>query len=66
MTGRNEYDYSDLAAEVGDGKMRSEVAVQSGDTRSFTARASRLLSSEYVTAQWPLAASRLEPSDGSY
>jgi hypothetical protein len=37
MTSRNEYNYSDLAAEVGYGKMKFEVAVQSGDTRSFTA-----------------------------
>jgi len=38
-----------------------EVAVQSGDTRSFTSCATRLLSSEYVTAQWPLGCL----SDGS-
>jgi hypothetical protein len=38
-------------------------AVQSGDTGSFTGCATRLLNSEYVTAQWPLGCLRLEPSD---
>jgi hypothetical protein len=42
-------------------KEEEDDAVQSGDTRSFTARTTRLLNSEYVTAQWPLAASE----DGS-
>jgi hypothetical protein len=32
----------------------------------FHSCTTRLLSNEYVTAQWPLAASESEPSDGSY